>query len=115
MPDMTTEFEGDYLSADSYEEGERLVFTIKSVSAATFDDRDSGEKVRKIVLHFEEKKPGLILSKTSGRTLIAVHGKDSDGWIGKKIALLRMSSPDGKIKYFKMLDKAPKESASVAL
>lgn len=115
MADMTTEFEGDYLSADSYEEGERLVFTIKSVSKAEFDDRETGAKVSKVVLFFNEKKPGLTLSKMNGRTLIQLHGKDSDGWIGKRIALLRTASPDGKIKFFKIMDKEPKQQSAAPL
>ena len=113
MVDMSAEFEGDYLSAKNYEEGERLVFTIKSVSKAEFDDRETGAKISKWVLHFNEKRPGLTVSKSNGQTLIQLYGKNSDGWLGKRAAFLVTSSPVGM--YFKLLDKAPKETAAAVL
>lgn len=108
MADMSTEFEGDYLSAKDYEEGECLTLTIKSVTKADFDGRDDqeGETIRKVVLHFNEKKPGLVLNRTNGRTLINLHGKDSDSWIGKPIAVIVSASGVGP--WFKIRDKAPK-------
>ncbi len=110
MVDMSTAFEGDYLSGKDYEEGERLVWTIKSVTSAEFEDRETQEKVQKVVLYFNEKKPGLVLNKGNGRTLIQLYGKNSDEWIGKRVALLITASQFGN--YFKLLDKAPKEAAS---
>ena len=112
MADMSTAFEGDYLSAKDYEEGESLTLTIKSIKLDEFDDRENeGVKIQKYVLYFNEKKPGLVLNKGNGRTLIQLYGKDSDAWIGKKVALLVTSSPVGM--YFKLLDKAPKEAAAL--
>ena len=108
--DMSTAFEGDYLSAKDYVEGERLVLSIAKVTEEDFEDRETKAQVRKWVLYFAEKKPGLVLNKGNGRTLIQLYGKDSDAWIGKKVALLVPSSPVGM--YFKMLDKAPREVAA---
>jgi hypothetical protein len=113
MVDMSTAFEGDYLSAKDYEEGERLVLTVRDVTAEDFEDRETKETVSKFVLYFNEKKPGLVLNRGNGRTLIQLYGKDSDAWVGKKVALLVTSSPVGM--YFKLLDKAPKEAASQAI
>ncbi len=110
MTDMSTAFEGDYLSAKDYEEGGRLVLTIKSVSQEDFEDRETKETVAKWVLYFAEKKPGLVINRGNGRALIQLYGKDSDGWMGKKVALLVTSSPVGM--FFKLLDKVPKESAA---
>ncbi len=112
MADMSTEFEGDYLSAKNYEEGERLVYTLKGISKAEFDDRDTGNKINKVVLHFNEKRPGMTCSKSNGQTLIQLYGKESDAWIGKRVAFLVTSSPVGM--YFKLLDKAPKDAATAA-
>lgn len=107
--DMSTAFEGDYLSAKDYEEGERLTLTIAKVTEEEFEDRETKAQVPKFVLYFAEKKPGLVLNRGNGRTLIQLYGKDSDGWLGKKVALLVTSSPVGM--YFKMLDKPPKSEA----
>ncbi len=57
-------------------------------------------------MHFKEKKPGLVLNRSNGRTLIQLYGKDSDAWIGKPVGILVTSSPVGP--WFKIRDKAPK-------
>ncbi len=107
MVDMSTEFEGDYLSAKDYEEGEALALTIKGVSKADFKDHeDESITVRKVVVHFNEKKPGLVLNRTNGRTLIGLYGKDSDGWLGKPVSILVSGSGVGP--WFKIREKVPK-------
>ena len=106
MVDMSQAFEGEYLSAKDYDEGDNLVLTIRSVTQKEFEDRDTGEQVKKHVLHFNERNPGLVLNKSNGRTLIGLYGNDSDAWIGKAIGILVASSPVGP--WFKIKDKEPK-------
>ena len=112
MADMTEAFQGDNLSAKDYEEGESLTLTVKAIKCEEFDDRENeGEKVAKYVLYFNEKKPGLELNRSNGKTMIGLYGKDSDGWIGKPISILVASSGVGP--WFKIRDKAPKVEAKL--
>lgn len=42
---------------------------------------------QKPVLYFEGKKKGLVLNKTKGAVLAASFSPETDGWIGKEIAI----------------------------
>lgn len=113
--DMSQDFEGRYLKASNYEEGESLTLTIKSVTREEFEDRDTHEKIRKAVVYFHEKKPGLVVNKTNGETLLRLFGKDSDDWLGQAVKMLVVGTPKGMS--FKISDKrvaAPVVVAKVA-
>jgi len=56
-----------------------VAVTIRSVALETLVD---GEKW---VLYFDEMKKGLVLNVTNGRSVAKLHGKDTAGWVGKKI------------------------------
>lgn len=119
MTDMTADFDGDYLSAKDYEEGARLVFTIDRASKERFENRKTGAEEFKWVLFFKEVKPGIVVNPGNGKTLLQLYGeRQADGRLhldtaalpGKRVAFLVTESPVGM--YFKLLDKAPKESAA---
>lgn len=88
MADMT-QFSGSeskHLKAQDFL-GKNLKVTISDVQFVEFDGRDNGPPEKKAILLFEGKEKGLVLNTTNTRKLIGAYGKDSDGWIGKSIAL----------------------------
>lgn len=48
---------------------------------------DGGRKENLPVLHFKGAKKGMVLNKTNAKQIAKLHGKDTDGWVGKKITL----------------------------
>jgi len=114
--DMSTDFEGEYLSAKSYEEGSRLVLTIKDARKAEFEDRKTGKPLSKWVLYFNEEEKGIVINPGNGKVLVQLFGQMVNGrvrletkeLIGKRVAFIVTSSPVGM--YFKLMDKQPKES-----
>ena len=59
------------------------VLTIKGVEFREVGD----EKVTKGVVFFEEQKRGLVLNRTNLKRIIALHGNETDAWVGKCITL----------------------------
>lgn len=72
---------GAWLKGDDLDEG-RTVVTIKSAEEQTFQD---GKK--QPVLEFLEVEQKLSLNKTRVKKLVELLGKDTDEWIGQRIAL----------------------------
>ena len=58
-----------------------LVVTMKSLLV----EEINGEK--KPVLYFSEGSKGLVLNKTNFKMIASLHGRETDDWPGKKIAL----------------------------
>jgi len=69
-----------YMRADDLK-GEDVVFTIREVERRDFDDGP------KPICWFEESSKGLVLNRTNFKSIIKLHGDDSDSWQGKRIAL----------------------------
>ena len=59
--------------------------TIKSVDLMEFEQ--DGKPQRKLVLEFEGKEKKLACNKTNARTIAAIHGDETDNWVGKEIIL----------------------------
>jgi hypothetical protein len=57
--------------------------TIKGVKFAQVGE----EKVERGVVVFDEFDRGLVLNRTNLKRIIALHGNDTDDWVGKKITL----------------------------
>lgn len=70
------------LEAADLNGAEKLV-TIKSVGFKLVGEA----KVNKGVIHLEEFDRPLVLNRTNLKRTIAMHGNDTDAWIGKKITL----------------------------
>ena len=69
-----------YMRADDLK-GEDVVFTIREVDRREFDDGT------KPVCWFEESSKGLILNRTNFKSIVKLHGAESDDWQGKLITL----------------------------
>jgi len=66
--------------------GEATV-TIASVSVVEVHNPENQEKENKPALTFTKGTKGLILNKTNAKAIAAIHGTDTDNWIGKDIVL----------------------------
>ena len=73
-------FPSKYLKASDLD-GHKIKLTIKSVE---MEEIGTDEKP---VLYFEGKKKGLVLNKTKGAVLAASYSPETDGWVGKEIAI----------------------------
>ena len=64
---------------------EDLVVTIKDIEIKNVGNADDPDE--KPVIYFEGHEKGVVLNKTNANTISSLYGDDTDGWIGKKIAL----------------------------
>lgn len=81
---MNKTMESKWLTAEDAEDGD-LVLTMKRVVEEEIGMGD--DKKEKYVVYFKETEKGLVLNKTNTKTIIGLHGAESDDWKGKKIAL----------------------------
>ena len=72
-----------YLRADDVKADKK--FRIKKVTEQQFDRE--GSKESKLVVWFSNDERGLVLNKTSNRTLRGAFGDDAELWAGKVIAI----------------------------
>ena len=54
------------------------------ISGAKMEDIGSDHK---LVVYFKGKDKGLALNKTNARSIAAIHGDETDGWLGKEIIM----------------------------
>lgn len=75
-----------YLGSWDLEGHESVVVTIKSVVPEEMHDQTGGTK-KKPVVHFEKTQKGLVLCKTTAKSIAAKYGNDCEKWVGQKITL----------------------------
>jgi hypothetical protein len=63
--------------------GKDNVVTIKTVGFSLVGEA----KVNKGVVYYDEFDRGMVLNRTNLKRVIALHGAETDKWIGKKITL----------------------------
>lgn len=84
--DIRTAF-GSYLkAADIDSAGGSMRLRIKSFKMETLKGNDGEEEVKPVVA-FQGADKALILNKTNANRIAAVHGWETDDWIGKVIEL----------------------------
>jgi hypothetical protein len=74
----------DFLKADDIGANFWTV-TINKVDMKNFDDGS-----RKLFVMFGELDKGLVLNKTNADAIGDMHGRNTDGWIGRQIMLMTM-------------------------
>src|SRR6185312_16828420 len=77
-------YPGRFLKAADFR-GKDVTLTIKSVRIEKLVG-EKGEKVKGIVA-FEERPKELVLNRTNGLCIKAMFGRETDGWVGKKVTL----------------------------
>lgn len=84
MPNIDQMFPSKYLKAGDCEEAD-LILTIASIK---FEELGQGDKAEtKPVVYFDEAEKGLVLNKTNATTIAELHGRNTDQWVGKRIAI----------------------------
>ena len=63
--------------------GEDITLTVKGVRFALV----GSERVEKGVIDFEDSDRGFVLNRTNLKRIIAMHGRETDDWVGKTITL----------------------------
>ena len=92
--------------------GASKVVTIKGVEIKLV----GAEQVKKGVVYFEECNRGMVINKTNSNTIAALHGGDTDEWIGKRITSYRSetSFQNKTVPCIRVKDSVPKDPAPVA-
>ena len=81
-----TLFDRDYLGSFDLPEGRDVTVTINAVKGGELT-AIGGRKSKKPIVYFEGKDKGLICNKTNSKTIAAMHGNYTEGWVGKRITL----------------------------
>lgn len=63
-----------------------ITLTIAKVTKEIMKNQDGNDEEKPCVYFVEVEKP-MVLNRTNCNTVIALHGADTDGWVGKKIIL----------------------------
>ena len=66
--------------------GKDVTKTIKKVAIDTLV-RQGGAKEKKPVIWFSDTEKILVMNRTNCKSIIAMYGKETDNWIGRKITL----------------------------
>ena len=85
MTDFRLMFDSEYLYS-FHLGGREVTITMSKVEAGELVG-EGGRKAKKPLVYFEGKEKPLALNKTNARTIAALYGNDTKGWIGKKIAI----------------------------
>jgi len=85
MVDATQAAESSYINADLVKQSPTKI--IIPIDAGKYEDGTYGERL-KIGVELDGKSKTYCPNKSSAENLIAAFGKDTKGWLGKKIKLL---------------------------
>jgi hypothetical protein len=111
MPNVDQMFPSKYIKAGDCEEAD-LILTVRTVK---MEDVGQGENAEtKPVVYFDEEEKGLVLNKTNATTISELHGRNTDQWTGKRIALYATEVEyGGKVSMgIRVRLKAPKAAAA---
>ena len=81
--------DSDYLKAADLK-GKGAKLTISQVDVKEFDEKSQDGRAyqaQKIILSFAKTPKQLVVNKTNARSIAAMHGDDTDDWVGKEIKL----------------------------
>jgi hypothetical protein len=91
--DANTLFPSNYINANDIGDGQEYTMTIHRLEPAV--EMPDGEHLP--VLHFERSKKGLVLRPMNTSAIIALHGPETDHWIGKPIVLFKTLKSNNKM------------------
>ena len=78
-------FPGRFLKAAEFK-GREVTKTISAVEIVELPQDDGGERARGVV-SFSDTPKQWVLNRTNAVCLAAMFGRDTDGWIGKRVCL----------------------------
>lgn len=76
---IETAFPSKYLKTSDFDDQGDVLLTIASVKVEKVGDDE------KPILYFQERSKGLTLNKVNSTIISSAFGKETDGWVGKKI------------------------------
>ena len=82
---MSTQFEGNYLSALDFKQDEPTELEIAKVIPTGTTKSADGRVIDRPTLHFKGTDKGIILCKTNARGIARKLGPDMESWIGHKV------------------------------
>jgi len=78
-------FKGDYIAAAEFQ-GKEPTLTIAAVKLVKLED-ETGRLRDRGVVYFRETDRGWVINRTNAECLVALWGRDTDGWAGKRVTL----------------------------
>ena len=84
MPKVSEMIQSKFLRKEDLEDGDDLIATVKKIA---HEDMPGDANEQRWACYFRELPKALVLNTTSIRVLEKAFGGDTDGWIGKKVAL----------------------------
>jgi hypothetical protein len=88
MPDYATYFSGRYINANLVEGLNLRPLTIQRIQAEEVENPDKpSEKKERMVIYFEGAKAGWLVNRTNAECLVALFGRRTEDWVGKRVAL----------------------------
>jgi hypothetical protein len=107
-------FPSKYLKSGDIEGDADLLLTIDHVAVESVGQDDPEDKP---IVYFREVDKGLVLNKTNASTIASLYGPETDGWVGKRIALYATEvAYQGKMTLsLRVRIKAPASAAPLAV
>ena len=87
MPHYRKLFDERFVGSWDLPTDKPVTVKIAKVGQDTVFDPKENTKETVPVLFFVGKKKSMVLNKTNAKTIARLHGDDTDGWVGKQIAL----------------------------
>lgn len=69
-----------------------------TIKGYELDKEVGADKARKGILYFEEFPKGMVMNKTNTESVVALHGKVVNQWVGKKITIYPTTTSFGPTK-----------------
>lgn len=92
---LNNEFPSKWLKGDDLGDNPVTV-TIAKVGIEEFDNPKTGQKDRKVSLHFRGKEKGLICNVGMRNIIVGFYGPETDTWIGKSIKIMAVPFTNDK-------------------
>lgn len=93
MADYRTLYDSEFLYA-FHLQGKEHTLEIGKVTGGELTGQ-GGKKARKPLIYFKGKEKPLALNKTNGKTVAAMYGTDTKGWLGKLITIFATTTDFG--------------------
>lgn len=85
---MQERYEGRFLEAADFPEGQVRHFIVQAVIPPGTEKDAKGKPIKEAILMFTDEPKGLVVNKTNYRVLRLLFG-DSEHWIGKEVRIMR--------------------------
>ncbi len=95
MADYELLFPSKYIKAAELR-GKDVPLTIKAVELTDLPLKGTSDTKKRGVIEFQETQKMLVLNRTNADIIARMHGRDTDEWVGKRIALYPAQASFGR-------------------